>query len=89
MVEKLNKKRRLFAALVVVITAGCGGVTGPAAPQGTAGIVGPAGPADAKGPAGVSAPPTRFYGYAMSALANTILVIDTRDNTIVKRGEAP
>lgn len=45
---------------------------------GCGGVVGPAVP-----------PPTQFYGYAMSAQANTILVIDTSSNTIVRRVKHP
>src|SRR5262245_5647803 len=45
---------------------------------GCGGVVGPAAP-----------PPTQFYGYAMSAQSSTILVIDTSDNSIVRRVKHP
>jgi DNA-binding beta-propeller fold protein YncE len=59
--------RPFIAALIaVLITAGCGSVSGRAAPA-----------------------PARFYGYAMSAQASAILVIDTNEDRIVTRLRHP
>jgi len=75
MIGMLSDKSRLLATLFVVLTSfGCGGTMGPAGP---------------KGPARASATPTQFYGYIMSAAANTMLVIDTSTNTIVTRAKHP
>lgn len=75
MIGMLSDKSRLLATLFVVLTSfGCSGTMGPAGP---------------KGPTRASATPTQFYGYIMSAEANTMLVIDTSTNTIGTRVKHP
>ena len=77
MTERSNHtRRRLVASVVTLIAVGCSGPTGPHGLR-----------APASQPA--LAAPGPFHGYIMSAQANTILVIDTATNTIVKRLKHP
>src|SRR5262249_1643917 len=77
MTKRLNPTRKCFlASLVALIAVGCSG------PSGRQGLRAPA-----SQPA--LAAPGQFHGYIMSAQANTILVIDTATNAIVKRVKPP
>ena len=76
MVDSLGARSRRPAALIAALALAACAVTGPAGLQ------------REDRPAG-SATPTQFHGYVMSAMANTILVVDTRSNTIVKRVRHP